>query len=47
MMEVEEDDLEFESLVRDLSPDMSAAEHVYFDADSPISVWTKTQYFIA
>ena len=36
MMEVEEDDLEFE-LVRGLSPDMSAAEHVYFDADSPTS----------
>ena len=36
-MEVEEDDLEFEALVRGLSFDMSAAEYVYFDADVPTS----------
>ena len=33
LIEVEEDDLEFEALVRELSPDMSAAEYVYFDPD--------------
>ena len=32
-MDVEEDDLEFEALVRELIPDMLAAEYVYFDAD--------------
>ena len=37
-MEVEEDDLEFEALVRELSLDMlsldmSSTEYVYFDAD--------------
>ena len=37
LMEVEEDDLEFEALVRKLSPNMSAAEYVYFDADIPTS----------
>ena len=36
-MEVEEDDLEFEVLVRKLSPDTSAVEYVYFDADIPAS----------
>ena len=36
-MEVEEDDLEFEALLRGLSFDMSAAEYVYFDADVPTS----------
>ena len=35
LIEVEEDDLEFEALVRELSPDMSAAEYVYFDPDIP------------
>ena len=33
LMDVEEDDLEFEALVRELIPDMLAAEYVYFDAD--------------
>ena len=37
LMEVEEDDLEFEALVRGLSFDMSAAEYVYFDRDVPTS----------
>ena len=37
LMEVEEDDLEFETLVRELSPNMSAAEYVYFDANNPKS----------
>ena len=37
LMEVEEDDLEFEALVRELSPDMSATEYVYFDANNPKS----------
>ena len=37
MTEVREDDLEFEALVRELSPDMSAAERVYFDTDIPTS----------
>ena len=30
-MEAEEYDLEFEALVRELSPDKLAAEYVYFD----------------
>ena len=37
LVEVEEDDLEFEALVRELSPDMPAAEYVYFGADIPTS----------
>ena len=37
MTEVKVDDLEFEALVRELSPDMSAAERVYFDTDIPTS----------
>ena len=37
LMEVQEDDLEFQALVRGLSFDMSAAEYVYFDADVPTS----------
>ena len=37
LMEVQEDDLEFQVLVRGLSFDMSAAEYVYFDADVPTS----------
>ena len=37
LMEVEEDDLEFEALVRKLSPDISAVEYVYFDAHIPAS----------
>ena len=37
LMEGEEDDLEFQALVRGLSFDMSAAEYVYFDADVPTS----------
>ena len=36
LMEVEEVDLEFEALVRELRPDMSATEYVYFDADIAI-----------
>ena len=36
-MEVEEEDLDFEALVRDLSSDISAAEYVNFDADVPAS----------
>ena len=36
-MEVEEDDLEIEALVRELSSDISAREYVYFDADIPTS----------
>ena len=36
-MEVEEDDLEFEALVRKLSPDISAVEYVYLDAHIPAS----------
>ena len=35
LMEIEEDDLEFEALVRELNPNVSAAEYVYFDADIP------------
>ena len=31
LMEAEEYDLEFEALVRELSPDKLAAEYVYFD----------------
>ena len=37
LTEVKEDDLEFEALVRELSPNMSAAERVYFDTDIPTS----------
>ena len=37
LMEVEEDDLEFEVLGRELSPDMSAAEYVYFNDNIPTS----------
>ena len=37
VVEVEEDDLEFEALVRELRPDMPAAEYVYFGADIPTS----------
>ena len=37
LIEAEEDDLEFEAFVRELRPDMSAAEYVYFDADIPRS----------
>ena len=37
LMKVEEDDLEFEALVRELSPDMSATDYVYFDANNPKS----------
>ena len=37
LMEVKEDDLEFEEFVPELSPDISAAEYVYFDADIPRS----------
>ena len=37
LMEVEEDDLEFEVLGRELSPDMSAAENVYFNTNIPTS----------
>ena len=36
LMEVEEVDLEFEALVRELSPDMSATQYVYFDGDIAI-----------
>ena len=36
-MEVEEEDLDFEALVRELSSDISAAEYVNFDADIPAS----------
>ena len=37
LMEVGGDDLEFERLVRELSPDMSAAEYAYFNVDIPTS----------
>ena len=37
LMEVEEEDLDFEALVRELSSDISAAEYVNFDADIPAS----------
>ena len=37
VVEVEEDDLEFEALVRELRPDMPAAEYVYFGVDIPTS----------
>ena len=37
LMEIQEDDLESEALVRELSLDMSAAEYLYFDADIPTS----------
>ena len=37
LTEVKEGDLESEVLVRELSPDMSAAECVYFDTDIPTS----------
>ena len=37
LTEVKEGDLESEALVRELSPDMSAAECVYFDTDIPTS----------
>ena len=33
LMEIEENDLEFEALVRELAPDVSAIEYVNFDAD--------------
>ena len=36
-MEVEEYDSEFEALVRELSPDMSATVYNFFDADIPTS----------
>ena len=35
LIEIEGDDLEFEALVRELRPDISAAEYVYFDVDIP------------
>ena len=36
-MEIEEKDLEFEALVQDLCPNVSAIEYVNFDADIPAS----------
>ncbi|XP_057303197.1 tigger transposable element-derived protein 6-like [Hydractinia symbiolongicarpus] len=37
LMEDQEDDLEFEALVKELTEDMSAAEYIDFDADVPAS----------
>ena len=37
LMEVEEDDLESEVLARELSPDISAVEYIYFNANVPTS----------
>ena len=37
MTKAEEDDLEFQIFVRELSIEMSAGEYVYFDADVPTS----------
>ena len=37
LMEVGGDDLEFERLVRELSPDMSATEYACFNVDIPTS----------
>ena len=36
-MKMEEEDLEFEALVQELCPDISATEYVNFDADIPAS----------
>ena len=37
LMEIEEEDLEFEALVQELCPDVSATEYVNFDVDIPAS----------
>ena len=37
LMEIEEEDLEFEALVQELCPDVSATEYVNVDADIPAS----------
>ena len=37
LMEIEEEDLEFEALVHKLCPEVSATEYVNFDADIPAS----------
>ena len=36
-MEIEEEDLGFEALVRELYPDISTTKYVNFDADIPAS----------
>ena len=37
LMEIEEEDLEFEALVQELCPDVSATEDVNIDDDIPVS----------
>ena len=37
LMEIEEEDLEFEALVQELCPDVSATKYVNFDVDIPAS----------